>query len=84
MLNEDGKMTTPFKLEICTKPSASHLRVLFCSCVVHKATAHVEAKTLNMRHQAQKGFCGIYFWNSIVSKRVSCVRTKYKEDNIFI
>ena len=38
----------------------SILRVLFCPCVVHKATAHVETKTLNMRHQAQKGFCGIF------------------------
>ena len=38
----------------------SHLRVLFCPCVVNKATAHVETKTLNMRHQPQKGFCVIF------------------------
>ena len=38
----------------------SHLRVLFCPCAVRKATAHVETKTLNMRHQAQKGFRGIF------------------------
>ena len=43
-----------------TKPSVSHLRVLFCPCVLPKATAHVETKTLNMRHQAQKGFRGIF------------------------
>ena len=36
------------------------LRVLSCPCVVQKATAHVETKTLNMRHQAQKGFRGIF------------------------
>ena len=42
------------------KPSVLHLRVLFCPCVVQKATAHVETKTLNMRHQAQKGFHGIF------------------------
>ena len=42
------------------KPSVSHLRVLFCPYVVRKATAHVETKTLNMRHQAQKGFRGIF------------------------
>ena len=36
------------------------LRVLFCPCVVHKDTAHVETKSLNMRHQAQKGFRGIF------------------------
>ena len=34
--------------------------MLFFTCVVRKATAHVETKTLNMRHQAQKGFLGIF------------------------
>ena len=34
--------------------------MLFCSCGVHKATARVETKTLNMQHQAQKGFHGIF------------------------
>ena len=34
--------------------------MLFCPCVVRKATAHIETKTLNMRHQAQKGFRGIF------------------------
>ena len=42
------------------KPSVSHLRVLFCPCVVRKATVHVETKTLNMHHQAQKGFRVIF------------------------
>ena len=58
--NEVGDPTTPHKLATGTKYSVSHLRVLFCPCVVHKATAHVETKTLNMSHQAQKGFCGIF------------------------
>ena len=52
LLNEDGDLTTPHKLATGTKPSESHLRVLFCPCVVQKATAHVETQTLNMRHQA--------------------------------
>ena len=60
LINEDGDPTTPQKLATGTKPSVLHLRVLFCPCVVRKATAHVETKTLNMRHQAQKGFCGIF------------------------
>ena len=30
--------------------------MLFCSCLVWKATAHVGTKALHMRHQAQKGF----------------------------
>ena len=50
----------PHNLGTGTKPSVSHLRVLFCPCVVQKATAHVDTKTLNMHHQAQKGFYGIF------------------------
>ena len=50
----------PFKLAIGTTPSVSHLRVLFCPCVVRKSTAYVGTKTLNMRHQAKKGFSGIF------------------------
>ena len=60
LINEDGDTTTPHKLATGTKPSVSHLRVLFCLCVVRKAMAHVETKTLNMRHQAQKGYRGIF------------------------
>ena len=60
LINEDGDPTTPYKLATGTKPSVSHLRVLFVPCVVRKATAHVETKTLNMRHQAQKWFRGIF------------------------
>ena len=32
----------------------------FCPCVVRKAMAHVETKVLNMCHQAQKVFRGIF------------------------
>ena len=53
-------MTTPYKLATGTKPSVSHLRVLFFPCVVRKATAHVETKTLNMSHQAQRVFRVIF------------------------
>ena len=60
LIKKDGDTTTPHKLATGTKPSVSHLRVLFCLCVVRKATAHVETKTLNMRHQTQKGFRGIF------------------------
>ena len=60
LINKDGNPATPYKLATGTKPSVSHLLVLFCPCVVRKDTAHVETKTLNMRHQAQKGFRGIF------------------------
>ena len=60
LINEDDNPTTPFKLSTGTKPSVSHLRVLFCPCVVRKATAHADKKLLNLRHQSQKGFCGMF------------------------
>ena len=60
LINKGGNPTMPFKLTTGTKPSVSHLRVSFFPCVVRKATAHVGTKTLNMRHQAQKDFRGIF------------------------
>ena len=60
LIKKYGDPTTSHKLTTGTKPSVSHLRLLFCPCGVRKATAHVETKTLNMRHQAQKGFRGIF------------------------
>ena len=60
LINKDGGFTTPFKLVTGTKPSVSHLCMLFSPCVVWRANAHVGKKALNMRHQAKKGFCGIF------------------------
>ena len=60
LINEDVDPTTTHKLTTGTKPSVSHLCVLFFPCVVCKATAHVETKTLNMHDQAQKVFRGIF------------------------
>ena len=84
LINEDGDPATPYKLATDTKPSVSHLRVLLFPCVVWKATPHVGTKALNMRHQEQKGFRGIFVGITQHQKRISGVRTKYKEDNIFI
>ena len=61
LTNEDGEPTTPYKLAIGKQPSVSHVRVLFFPCVVQKATARVDKKALNIRHQAKKGFHGIFF-----------------------
>ena len=44
LINEDGDPTTPQKIATGTKPSVSHLRMLFCQCVVQKATAHFDKK----------------------------------------
>ena len=60
MINEEINNTTPFKLATGTKPSVSHLRLLFCPCFVRKATAHVGKEALNMSYQSQKGFLGIF------------------------
>ena len=38
-INEYGDPTTSFKLATCTKPLVSHICVLFCPCVLRKATA---------------------------------------------
>ena len=59
-MNKDGDPTMPYKLATGTKYSVSHLYMLFCPCVVRKATANVGTKALNMRHQSKKGFCGIF------------------------
>ena len=61
LINKDGDPTVPFKLATDTKPSVSHLHVLFFPCDVRKATTHVGNKALNMRHQVQKGFLDIFF-----------------------
>ena len=60
LINKDGDPTTSYKLATGTKHSVSHLHVLFFPCAVQKSNAHVGTKTLNMRHQAQKGFRGIF------------------------
>ena len=60
LMNEYGDITTPFKLATGMKPSVSHLRVLFFPFVVQKATSHFDKKVLNMCHQAQKCFRGIF------------------------
>ena len=60
LINEDGDPTMPLKMATGTKPSVSDLRMLFCPCVVWKATADVGTKALNIRHQAQKVFRGIF------------------------
>ena len=60
LINEDGDPTMPYKIATGTKPSVSHLCLSFFQCIVQKSTAHVGTKALNMRHQAQKGFRGIF------------------------
>ena len=44
LITKDGELTTPFKITTGTKPSVSHLLVLFCPCVLQKATALIGTK----------------------------------------
>ena len=45
LINKDGDPTTPYKLATGTKPSVSHLSVLFCPCAVAFRTTHGQNKT---------------------------------------
>ena len=60
LVKQDGEPTTPHKLTTGTKPSVSNLCILFFTYVLQKATAHVDTKSVNMLHQSQKGFRGIF------------------------
>ena len=56
LINEHYETTTPFKLVKVTKPSVSHLRVLFFLFFVWNANVHVGTEALNMCHQAKRVF----------------------------
>ena len=84
LINEDGDPTTPHKLSTGKKPSVSYLRVLFCPCVVRKATAHVEKKGVKHASLSAKRVSRYLRCYFRASKRLSCVLTHYKEDIIFI
>ena len=75
MTNEDGNPTTPFKLATDTKPSVSHLRVLFFHFLNWKSTTHVE-KGVKYVLPSTTGFSRYIDWNSTASKIISSVRTK--------
>ena len=57
LVNQDGEPNTPHRLATGT---ISNLRVFFCPCVVRNVNAHVDTEPLNMCHQSQKGFHGIF------------------------
>ena len=61
LVNQYGEPTMPHKLATGKKPSVSNICVLFCPYVVQKVTAHVNRKALNVCHQPQNGFWGIFF-----------------------
>ena len=60
LVNHYVEPTTPHKLATGTKPSVSNPCVLFFPLVVQKATANIDTKALNIHHQSQKYFCGIF------------------------
>ena len=56
LVHNDGGPIAPHKLATGTKNSVSNICVLFCRCVVQKATSYVDTKALNIHHQSQKVF----------------------------
>ena len=60
LVNQDGEPSILHKMENFMKPLVSNPHVLFCTCVVLKATAHVNTTVLKTRHQSQNFFCGIF------------------------
>ena len=60
LANKDGLPTTPHKMATDTKLSVSKPSILLCLCVVTNSTAHAYKRLLNMRHQSQNIFCGIF------------------------
>ena len=60
LINKDGEPITSFKLATGIKPSVSNLRVLFLNVLYGKLLHTLKKKALNVCHQAQKGFCGIF------------------------
>ena len=63
LINNDGDPTTPSKLAKGTKPSVSHLNVLFCPCFVWKATAHIKKKGIKYVSPIAKRFLRHLCWN---------------------
>ena len=60
LVNHYGEPTIPHKIPTGAKLLVSNLHILFCPCVVQKLTSHVDTRSLNMHHQSQKGFWGIF------------------------
>ena len=60
LVDKQGNPVTPHELMTGEKAKICHLRTLFCPAIVKKHTAQYKGKHLNMRHQPQKGFRGIF------------------------
>ena len=84
LINEDVDPTTPYKLATCTKPLVSYLRVLFCSCVVRKTTAHVETKTVKHASPSTKRVSRNLRGNTTAPKIIPGLRTQYYEVNFVV
>ena len=60
LINKDGDPTTSYKLATGMKPSVSNLRVLFFFMCCTESYCTRWDKGVNMSHQAQKRFRGIF------------------------
>ena len=56
LVNQDSEPTTAQKLETGMKPTVLNIRVLCFSCVVQRATEHVDVRALTLCCQLKKGY----------------------------
>ena len=59
MINEDSNLTTPFKLATGTKPSVSHLHIIFFH-VLYIQLHHTVKKVVEYLSSSAKGFRGFF------------------------
>ena len=83
LINEEEKLTTPFKLTTSTKPPISYLRVLF---ILFCTKSYYTCWGKGVKHASPnaKGFSRYFCCNSTASKRVSCLRTRQTQGCIFV
>ena len=83
LINQYDEANTLYKLLTGSNPSVSNLRVILFPCVVRKVPANNNGRLLNMRHQSQKAFRGI-FAEITQQKMVPHLHTQYTKNSFFI
>ena len=84
LINQDSDLTTPHKT--CNRYktfSVTFTCVIFSMCCTENYGARLD-KDVKYASSSTKMVLRYLRWYSRASKRISCVRNQYKEDNIFI
>ena len=83
LINKDRDPTMPFKLATGKKPQY-HICACYLSMCCTESYCTRWDKGIKYASPSTKRFLWYLRWNSTASKMISCVHTKFKEDNIFI